>query len=260
MNLSAVDRDYLIETCRAAGAGILAVYDSDFEVQAKKDSSPLTEADLRANRVITDRLRSRWPEIPVLSEEAVEEGPYEVRKNWPLFWLVDPLDGTREFVKRNGQFTVNIALIENGRPVAGFVYAPVSGILYYGTREGAFKMEGEQSVRLPSAAGAAEGTLRVAASLSHSNRRTEEFLEKSRREYARVELLSLGSSLKLCLVAEGKADIYPRFGPTMEWDTAAAHAVVTAAGGRVTQVESDRDLEYNKENLHNPWFIVRGAK
>jgi 3'(2'), 5'-bisphosphate nucleotidase len=258
MNLSAADRDYLVETCLAAGAEILAVYEGDFDVQAKQDASPLTEADLRANQVITDWLRSRWPEIPVLSEEAVEEGPYEVRKNWTVFWLVDPLDGTKEFVKRNGQFTVNIALIENERPVAGFVYAPVPDVLYYGTHEAAFKLEGEKSVRLPVAAAAQPGTLRVIASLSHSNRKTEEFLEKARREYAKVELVSMGSSLKLCLVAEGAADVYPRFGPTMEWDTGAAHAVVNAAGGRVVQAESRQDLEYNKKDLHNPWFIVEG--
>jgi len=260
MDLATADRDYLIETCLAAGAEILEVYEGDFDVQAKKDASPLTEADLRSNRVITARLRSRWPEIPVLSEEAVEEGPYEVRKNWTLFWLVDPLDGTKEFVKRNGQFTVNVALIENGRPVAGFVYAPVPEVLYFGTQAGAFKREGKQVVQLPSAAGAEQGTLRVVASLSHSNRKTEEFLENARREYRKVELVSMGSSLKLCLVAEGAADVYPRFGPTMEWDTGAAHAVVNAAGGRVVQVEGGEDLEYNKMDLHNPWFIVEGAK
>jgi len=258
MNLDQADIDYLSGVCHEAGRAILEVYESDFAVEEKKDASPLTEADLRAHRIITGRLRERWPEIPVLSEESASHKAYEERRGWTRFWLVDPLDGTKEFVKRNGQFTVNIALIEQGRPVAGFVYAPVTGVLYHGSVGGAFKSEpGSEPRRLPCADPAPESTLRVVGSLSHQSPQMLEFLAEQKLKHRHVEFVPMGSSLKLCLVAEGAADIYPRYGPTMEWDTAAAHAVVNAAGRRVTHHDSDDELHYNKPDLHNPWFIVR---
>jgi 3'(2'), 5'-bisphosphate nucleotidase len=248
MKLRQADVEYLRETCRLAGAEILVVYESDFAVERKDDRSPLTEADLRSHAVIERRLRARWPELPVLSEESAEEFPYEVRSGWTMFWLVDPLDGTKEFIQRNGQFTVNIALIENGRPVAGFVYAPAAGRMFDATI-GA----GEPAT----APAAPSDTLRIVGSRSHHSPEMDAFVEEQRRRYANVEFIPMGSSLKICLVAEGKADIYPRFGPTMEWDTAAAHAVANAAGRRVVRYGSDEELTYNKPDLHNPWFVVR---
>ncbi len=256
MPLDSASIDYLLDTCRMAGVGILEVYGEDFAVKRKTDHSPVTEADLRAHRLITQRLCSRWPDTPVLSEEAAEKTPYEVRKHWTSFWLVDPLDGTKEFIKRNGQFTVNIALVEHGRPAAGFVYAPVTETAYYGTAAGAFKVTAGERITLPSKTAAPDGTLRVVASLSHSNRETELFLEEARGRYKSVKLVAMGSSLKICLVAEGAADVYPRFGPTMEWDTAAAHAVVRAAGRDIYEFETREPLRYNKPDLHNPWFVV----
>lgn len=254
-----VDIEFLIATAREAGAAILDVYRTEFDVEHKDDSSPLTEADLRSHRIILARLGERYPDVPVLSEESGDQAPYEVRSGWGLYFLVDPLDGTKEFVKRNGQFTVNIALMENGRPVAGVVYAPDLDWMYFGSRDGSFKAEGGgQPVRLTPPAAAPNGKVVVVGSRSHSTPEMEAFIEQMKRDYDEVEFIAMGSSLKLCTVAEGKADIYPRLGPTMEWDTAAAHAVVTHSGRRVLAWgEEDLDLPYNKPNLLNGWFLVR---
>jgi 3'(2'), 5'-bisphosphate nucleotidase len=253
-----IDLDHLLETARLAGAAILEVYAGDFEVERKADKSPLTEADLRAHRVITERLAERYPDVPILSEEAADECPFEVRQSWTRFWLVDPLDGTKEFVKRNGQFTVNIALIEDGRPVAGVVYAPVLGLLYYAGGTGAaYKVErAREPVKLPKATQAHRGKFVIVGSLSHPTSEMDAYLEEQRAKHGEVEFLPMGSSLKICLVADGQADVYPRLGPTMEWDTAAAHAVATAAGRHVLRYDTRTDLLYNKENLLNSWFIV----
>lgn len=247
MKLPQADVEYLRETCRLAGAEILAVYASDFAVDRKDDRSPLTEADLRSHEVIERRLRGRWPGLPVLSEESAGEFPYPARRDWEAFWLVDPLDGTKEFIKRNGQFTVNIALIEKGRPAAGLVYAPVSGEMYCAAN-------GTGIAPVPAPPG---DRLRIVGSRSHHSPEMDAFVEEQKRRYADVEFIAMGSSLKICLVAEGKADIYPRFGPTMEWDTAAAHAVANAAGRRIVRYGSDEEITYNKPDLHNPWFVVR---
>jgi len=253
-----IDLPFLIDVARDAGAQILDVYRSDFDVEHKQDESPLTEADLRAHRLITARLAERYPNTPILSEESSDKAAYEVRRDWKRYWLVDPLDGTKEFVKRNGQFTVNIALIEDGRPVAGVVYAPEIEWLYYGSPEGAYKVEGVgEPVRLAPRAATDSKLLRVVGSLSHPSPEVEKFVEEQRQHYEKVEFIAMGSSLKLCIVAEGKADIYPRFGPTMEWDTAAAHAVVSASGRRVIAHGTNEDLPYNKENLLNGWFVVQ---
>ncbi len=254
-----LDIDFLIATAREAGAAILDVYRTEFDVEHKEDSSPLTEADLRSHRIILSRLGERYPDVPVLSEESGDNAAYEVRKNWGFYFLVDPLDGTKEFVKRNGQFTVNIALMENGKPVAGVVFAPDLDWMYFGSKDGSFKSEGGgEPVRLAPPAAPPNGKIVVVGSRSHSTPEMEAFIEGMRKDYDEVEFIAMGSSLKLCTVAEGKADIYPRLGPTMEWDTAAAHAVVTHSGRRVLAWgEEDLDLPYNKPNLLNGWFIVR---
>ena len=253
-----IDRETLIGIAVAAGEEILDVYGKDFEVETKADQSPLTEADQRANEVIVRMLGEWTPEIPMISEEN-KEVPFEERCDWERFWLIDPLDGTKEFVKRNGEFTVNIALVEKGRPVAGVVYQPVAGVIYHGVEgAGSFRRDhGGEDVPLKGQAHYRElEKVVVVASRSHLTKEVEAFVEALRAEGREVEFLSAGSSLKLCLVAEGAAAVYPRFGPTMEWDTAAAHAVATEAGKRVLNAESREDLVYNKENLLNPWFIV----
>jgi 3'(2'), 5'-bisphosphate nucleotidase len=254
-----LDLEFLKETAREAGAAILEVYGTDFDVESKSDESPLTEADLRSHRIIIKRLAERYPNTPLLSEESSEQAAYETRKGWKSYFLIDPLDGTKEFVKRNGQFTVNIALIEDGRPTAGVVYAPVLDWMYSGSEPGgAFKSEnGGEPRRLQPARPAAPGKLTIVGSRSHPTPEMEAFVEKQKATHGEEDFIAMGSSLKLCVVAEGKADIYPRFGPTMEWDTAAADAVVRAAGRRVTKHDSDEDLPYNKENLLNGWFLAR---
>ena len=237
----------------AAGGEILAIYGSaDFGVEAKSDDSPLTLADKRAHKVIMEHLEPTG--IPVLSEEG-RELPYEDRKAWSQFWLVDPLDGTKEFIKRNGEFTVNIALIEDGRPVMGVVYAPVLDDLYWGDADGAYLEEqGEQrSIAVAQSLGDGE-VLKVVASRSHRSEELEAWLAALPAH----ECHAIGSSLKLCQVASGDAHVYPRIGPTMEWDTGAAHAVVLAAGGEVVDLDGQA-LQYNKENLLNPYFIVKSG-
>jgi 3'(2'), 5'-bisphosphate nucleotidase len=257
-SVAELDLDFVAATAREAGRAILEVYGTDFSVESKADESPLTEADLRAHRIITRRLHERYPHVPILSEESSQQAAYEVRKSWPLYWLVDPLDGTKEFVKRNGQFTVNIALIENNRPAAGVVFAPVLDWLYVGSPAGAFKTEQEgEPVRLTAPTERNGDKLVIVGSRSHPSEELAAFVDEQKKSYGEVEFVAMGSSLKLCIVAEGKADIYPRFGPTMEWDTAAAHAVVSASGRRVIAHGTDDDLPYNKENLLNGWFVAR---
>jgi len=243
----------LLQIARQAGADIMAVYaGADMGTTSKADNSPLTLADLASHRTIVAGLTQLTPDIPILSEEAADI-PYSVRREWNRFWLVDPLDGTKEFIKRNGEFTVNIALVENGKPIMGVVYAPVLDVCYYGVSgEGAFVQRGKSPAQVISARTAvADEKIKVVASRSHSDARTQALLDK----LGDHECISMGSSLKLCLVAEGAAHFYPRLGPTMEWDTAAAHAVVNAAGG-VVQDSHGEPLVYNKPDLHNPEFFV----
>jgi len=248
----------VITLAREAGAAAMEVYHTNFETRRKADRSPVTEADLRSHRILVDGLRRLFPETPVLSEESSRLAPYEERIHWHEFWLVDPLDGTKEFLKRNGQFTVNVALVREGRPVAGVVYAPASEVLYYSTLEGeAFQVVGEESPARLARRRPPEGdTLVVVGSLSHPTPEMDVFLAEQRSRFRNVEFRPMGSSLKICMVADGRADVYPRFGPTMEWDTAAAHAVANAAGCRLRHHDSDEELRYNKEDLHNPWFVV----
>jgi len=238
-----------------AGQAIMGIYaDSACAVMVKADNSPLTQADLASDRIISKGLAELGLGWPVLSEESAQIA-YAERQTWSCFWLVDPLDGTKEFIKRNGEFTVNIALIENGQPIMGVVYAPALGVCYYAARNvGAYVQRDElaHSIRVqPHISGQ---PVKVVASRSHSDERTLALL-KNLDEY---KCISMGSSLKLCLVAEGATHFYPRLGPTMEWDTAAAHAVVSAAGGVVHSREG-KELTYNKPDLHNPEFFVFAA-
>lgn len=248
----------LRETCarlaREAGEAIMVIYRQDFTVETKDDNSPLTQADLAAHRILVAGLSALTPDIPVLSEEAADI-PWSQRQHWQRHWLVDPLDGTREFIKKNGEFTVNIALIERGRPVLGVVYAPaLPQLLWCGERDhGAFLQQGEQT-RAIRCRQPATAPLRVAASRSHLDARTAAFLQRM----GECERQGLGSSLKFCRLAEGAVDLYPRFGPTSEWDTAAGQCVLEAAGGQVLRLDGSV-LDYNhKESLLNPDFIALG--
>jgi 3'(2'), 5'-bisphosphate nucleotidase len=236
-----------------AGKAIMAVYDSDFAVELKDDRSPLTAADRAAHATIAAGLQRLPLRLPLLSEESVGN-EREERRLWPRFWLVDPLDGTKEFIKRNGEFTVNIALIDGHRPVAGVVVAPALGTCYFGALgHGAFKRVGDQTRPIAVSRPAAR-PLRVVGSRSHATPELEQFLAT----LGPHELKSMGSSLKICLVAEGEADIYPRLGPTSEWDTAAAEAVLLAAGGSLIDLEG-QPLSYNaRETLLNPHFLAMG--
>ena len=254
--------DPILSIARQAGAAIMGVYSRGFSVRRKDDDSPLTEADTAAHRIIEGRLRSEYPGIPVLSEEAAEVAPYAVRRGWDRYWLVDPLDGTKEFVKRNGQFTVNIALVERGCPVAGVVYAPARDWMYWGSAgSGAFKAPGAgQAGPIRCSELPASGTLRVVGSRSHLSLQTRSYIDGLRSRFREIEFVAMGSSLKICLVAEGAADLYPRLAPTMEWDTAAAHAILNAAGGRLLEHGTECELRYNKEDLLNAWFVAEASR
>lgn len=248
----------VIEIAKSAGQAIMQVYDGEIAVQRKDDNSPLTEADLAAHRTIEDGLKKLTPETPILSEESTSIS-YDVRKTWLRYWLVDPLDGTREFIKRNGEFTVNIALIENGKSVLGVVYAPAKGLLYYADQNGAYKQDAESPARMIKARALDFKSVTIAGSRSHSDHRMTSFIENLQKSQIHPELISLGSSLKICLVAEGVADVYPRLGPTSEWDTAAAQCVLEAAGGRIV-INDNEALRYNtKDSILNPEFFACGA-
>lgn len=261
----------LLNISYKAGQEILDVYNSDFAVENKEDKSPLTLADKKSHETIEQELSALFPEVPILSEEG-KSISYTERSKWEYFWLVDPLDGTKEFVKRNGEFTVNIALIQNGYPVFGVIYAPVLDTAYIGKQDlGSYKIENVKDYleltseeellnagkKLPHVQN--EDKKSVVASRSHMSKETEEYIEKVKNTYGELDITSAGSSLKLCLVAEGVADVYPRFAPTMEWDTGAGQAIVEQSGGTVVNTETNERISYNKENLLNPWFIVKKA-
>jgi 3'(2'), 5'-bisphosphate nucleotidase len=256
-----------------AGGAILEVYGTDFKVDHKKDDSPLTLADRNAHGIIASRLKPS--NIPVLSEEG-KEIPFTERKHWESLWIVDPLDGTKEFISRNGEFTVNIALVERGRPVMGVIYVPTRDTLYFahqglgahkttdsskilnpdkpvGDLQKIFNHSNKLPLQLPSGE-----VFTIIGSRSHPSAELETFVREMREKHTHVEFISAGSSLKFCRVAEGKAHVYPRFGLTMEWDTAAGQAIAENSGISVLNAETGLPLHYNKENLLNPWFIVRG--
>jgi 3'(2'), 5'-bisphosphate nucleotidase len=247
------DRDAVIGLARAAGAAIMAVYVEDFAVEHKDDRSPLTAADMASHRLIVEGLARLTPDVPVLSEESASV-PWEQRRGWERYWLVDPLDGTREFVKKNGEFTVNIALVEGHDTTFGVVFAPALDELHFGVRGGgAFVRDGHEDVPVLTRRPAPQ-SLRVAASRSHLDARTAAALARM----GDAQTQGLGSSLKFCRIAEGRIDVYPRFGPTSEWDTAAAQCVLEAAGGAVLTMDG-QPLRYNsKESLLNPDFIALG--
>lgn len=247
----------IIETSYLAGDKILEIYnDNNYKssIEIKKDASPLTIADKASNSVIVDSLKKITNEIPILSEEE-KEIDYSTRKKWNRFWLVDPLDGTKEFINRNGEFTVNIALIENNTPIMGIVYSPVKEKLWYGLKDhGSFIINNKQEPIKISKKEPSNGTIKIVSSRSHAN---NEKLKNYLKQFKKYELVNMGSSIKMCLVADGTAHYYPRFGPTMEWDTGAAHAVVKYANGNIYNIDTDEELNYNKENLLNPGFIVK---
>jgi 3'(2'), 5'-bisphosphate nucleotidase len=248
----------LICIARAAGEAIMRIYAGQIDVEQKSDDSPLTQADLAAHRIIVSGLQQLTPDIPVLSEESAAI-PYDVRRQWQRYWLVDPLDGTREFIKRNGEFTVNIALIEGDKAVIGVVYAPAMGLLYYADEGGAFKqLDGHPAVAIEARA-LKVGDITIAGSRSHADVRLQRFIEAIEKKLSPVRLIPMGSSLKICMVAEGAADLYPRLGLTSEWDTAAAQCILERAGGSLQDTEG-RPLSYNrKESLLNPEFFASGA-
>jgi len=257
--------DWLVTIVNAAldsGKEILKIYNADFSVETKADNSPITQADKNAHDSILKALEKT--NLPVLSEEG-EHAPYSIRKDWKQFWMVDPLDGTKEFVNRNGEFTVNIALIEGGKPTMGVIYIPVTQTLYFADKL-AYKIEkfNEASFSIHNLLGKAEqlpltenrSNYIVLASRSHMNETTTNYINELKKSNPNLLIEAKGSSLKLCTIAEGSADIYPRFAPTMEWDIAAGHAIVIAARGNVINWETKNPLQYNKENLLNPSFVV----
>lgn len=265
-----MENDYgtAIEAAIEAGKAILDIYENadDLEITSKQDNSPLTIADQASNTVINNYLDKTIH--PIISEEN-KQIDYDSRKNWDLCWIVDPLDGTKEFIKKNGEFTVNIALCDRGNPIFGVIYVPVSRELYYAdvSAKIAYKTVLDDDHKIMNNLWNAEDQIhpsklsseqiRVVGSRSHMNQDTLDFIKSVEDSYENVEIVSKGSSLKFCLVAEGLADVYPRFAPTMEWDTAAGQAICMAAGLKVISKETDSQLLYNKENLLNPYFIVQ---
>ncbi|WP_372972650.1 3'(2'),5'-bisphosphate nucleotidase CysQ [Marinobacter sp.] len=245
--------DKVLEIADTASRKVMEIYQTDFEVQTKDDNSPITAADIASHHVIVDGLKALTPDIPILSEESAN-APWDERKDWTRFWLVDPIDGTKDFTNRTGEFTVNIALIEDGEPVMGVVTAPALNEAYWGIKgQGAWKREADGSIRKLEVVNPPEA-VRAVASKNHMNEETRTFIE----QLGNHELVQAGSSLKFCRIAEGQADIYPRLGPTCEWDTGAAHAVLVAAGGKVTQLDGT-PLAYGKEDVLNPYFVASGA-
>jgi len=250
--LNSIDIKVICKIAKEAGEAVMEIYKKDFDVEFKEDNSPLTKADLKANAIICKSLQKQYPDIPIISEENTNID-YNIRKNWEYYWCIDPIDGTKEFVKKNGEFAINIGLIHNGIPVLGVVYAPVFNELYYAKKdEGAYK----NGQKLPLFINKnLEDKITIATSKSHQNSDTQKYLDSIKIKEKNI--IVKGSSLKLCIVAEGIADIYPRLSPTMEWDTAAADAIVRISGKMTYQFDTNTPLEYNKEDLLNPWFMVK---
>ena len=251
----------IINIAKGAGDIILQYYsmqekNTNFKTE-KEDGTPLTIADLKAHEFIIDRLTEETPGIPILSEEG-QEIPYSQRKHWNKFWLIDPLDGTKEFLNCNGEFTVNIALIENNKPTFGIIHIPAQQTTYYGNKQGSFKIDstGNRSQLKRKTRKSNQNSIRIVGSRSHSNEKLLQFTEKLKKTYAEVLLQSVGSSIKFCLVAEQIVDQYPRFTPTMEWDTAAGHAIINSCGYQILSVIDNQELTYNKKSLLNDEFIV----
>jgi len=255
-----------------AGNAVLDIYHGDFSVETKEDRSPLTLADTKSHEIIVSRLSSAG--LPVLSEEGTSI-EYVERKEWEYFWIIDPLDGTKEFINKNGEFTINIALVLHHHPVLGVIYIPVSGCLYFAADQmGAYRLrldsndpmiDASMDDRIRNAGRihvdqSFKRPFTIVGSRSHATPELKDFVDKKRREYGNVEFISSGSSIKFCRVAEGSADIYPRLGTTMEWDTAAGHLIAEQAGAAVVRFDDGTPLIYNKKDLKNPWFIVSNGK
>ena len=249
-----VDIPFFETLIREAGEIILEVYKTDFEVDYKNDESPLTIADERANAHLVQQISAKYPNTNFITEET-KNATYEVRKNWDYTWIIDPLDGTKEFVKKNGEFTVNIALAKGNEIIFGMILIPVNGDIFYAQKgEGSYKISKGVKTRLHAVE--PSNNLIVVASRSHRSQEVDDYVEQLKPNFDSVDYIAAGSSLKLCLVAEGKAHIYPRLGPTMEWDTAAGHIIATESGANITRYDNKQPLTYNKENLLNPYFIV----
>lgn len=242
--------------CKQAGQAILDIYNKDFSVFYKDDASPFTQADYESNKIITDSLKQTYPDIPVISEEMATQVDYDTRKNWKRFWLVDPLDGSKEFIKKNDQFCIIISLIEHNEPVFGIIYSPIFEDAYIATKgKGAFKLSADQSIPLPIKKQDTD-TLNVIGSLSHSSLEFDSFVAEKKQAGRPVKVVQIGSALKFCWVAEGKADIYPRFVPSMEWDTAAGQLLVEECGKTMIDNKTKLKMVYNKTSLKNNGFIV----
>ncbi|MGM0520394.1 MAG: 3'(2'),5'-bisphosphate nucleotidase CysQ [Campylobacterota bacterium] len=259
-----INIEYINKIAIKAGEAIMEIYSQDFDVEYKDDNSPLTKADKVSNQIICDRLKELYPNIPIMSEEN-KQTDYEQRKEWTEYFCIDPIDGTKEFIKKNDEFTVNIAIIYENRPVLGVVYAPALGDLYYAKEnEGAYlevlgtrsEVLSKNKLPITTQKNLKEKTT-VVASKSHLSNETQEFIDNLALNTEHLTLVSKGSSLKLCMVAAGEADVYPRLAPTMEWDTAAADAVVRQSGKQTLQYKTDKEVVYNKQDLLNPWFIVK---
>jgi len=250
----------IIEIAKEAGEAILEIYKQDFSVELKSDNSPLTIADKKSNDIIVAALKNIDASIPIISEEN-KLLEYEIRKSWTKCWIVDPLDGTKEFIKKNGEFTVNIALVENGIPILGVVHVPAQQITYYAEiGKGSYKLENNITSILKIRPLAQDGVLKIVGSRSHQTPELLEYVAQQKLKFAAVDFVAAGSSLKFCLLADGKADVYTRLGPTMEWDTCAGQIVATEAGAEVLRFDNLQSLTYNRQDLLNPFFIVKNPQ
>ena len=257
-------KEEIFEVIKKAGNEILKVYSgNDFQVETKSDKTPLTIADKKSNKVIINGLMKLFPELPLLSEESKKK-PYYDRKKWQYLWLIDPLDGTKEFIKKNGEFSINLALIKDRKPIFGILYLPVLGLFYYaGKGYGAYKIDRIGRVnQLPINSNGKnfeknnKNIKCIIFSRSHYTEETKQFVEKIKKQFSKVQMISVGSAMKLAYLAEGKADIYPRLAPTMEWDIAAGQTILEESGGKVLDFYKKIPLMYNKEDLRNPWFVA----
>jgi 3'(2'), 5'-bisphosphate nucleotidase len=257
-------KEDIFEIIVRAGNEIIKIYQSnDFQVEMKSDKTPLTIADKNSNHVIVDGLKKLFPKIPILSEES-KKTPFQTRKEWEYLWIVDPLDGTKEFIKKNGEFSINLALVKDGIAIFGILYLPVKDILYYAAKDyGAYKKDNSgrytsllHNKKCEEYEQIADSPKRIIISRSHYTEETQLFVEGIKKQFSKVQLISVGSAMKITYLAEGKADIYPRLAPTMEWDIAAGQIVLEESGGEILDFYEKTPLIYNKENLRNPWFVA----
>jgi 3'(2'), 5'-bisphosphate nucleotidase len=257
-------REDIFEIIVRAGNEIIKVYQSnDFQVEMKSDKTPLTIADKNSNHVIVDGLKKIFPKIPILSEES-KKTPFQTRKEWEYLWIIDPLDGTKEFIKKNGEFSINLALVKDGIPIFGILYLPVKDTLYYAAKGyGAYKKDNSgrfkrlfNSDEDKEYEQIADSQKRIIISRSHYTEETQQFVKEIEKQFSKVQLISVGSAMKIAYLAEGKADIYPRLAPTMEWDIASGQIILEESGGKILDFYKKTPLIYNKEDLRNPWFVA----